>query len=227
MRRSAKLLLAKNKGEFPTSGWLSNFTSTLQRGAFLADTLSTMRTLITILLLTLPCLGQNIRDIDPSNSRLTVFAYKSGVFSFAAHDHEISAPILSGKIDASDQNSHVRLTVSAKEMSVVDPKASAKDRAEIQRDMHAKVLESERYPVIEFASTSITKTDADHWTVAGDLTLHGQTKPVKVLVAAANGRYRGEAKFKQSDFGIAPISVAGGTVKVKDEVKITFEIATK
>jgi hypothetical protein len=31
--------------------------------------------------------------------------------------------------------------------------------------------------------------------------------------------------LKQTDFGITPVTVAGGTVKVKDEVKIEFEIA--
>jgi hypothetical protein len=32
--------------------------------------------------------------------------------------------------------------------------------------------------------------------------------------------------LKQRDFGITPVSVAGGTVKVKDQVKIEFDIAT-
>jgi hypothetical protein len=37
--------------------------------------------------------------------------------------------------------------------------------------------------------------------------------------------YRGSATLRQTDFGIKPLTVAGGTVKVKDEVKIEFEIA--
>src|SRR5450631_3035780 len=36
--------------------------------------------------------------------------------------------------------------------------------------------------------------------------------------------YRCSASFKQSNFGISPISIAGGAVKVKDEVKIEFDI---
>jgi hypothetical protein len=32
--------------------------------------------------------------------------------------------------------------------------------------------------------------------------------------------------LKQSEFGITPISLAGGTVKVKDEMKIDFDIVT-
>jgi hypothetical protein len=44
-------------------------------------------------------------------------------------------------------------------------------------------------------------------------------------VVSLEGRhYRGSASFKQSNFGINPIRIAGGTVKVKDEVKIEFDI---
>jgi len=41
------------------------------------------------------------------------------------------------------------------------------------------------------------------------------------------GRYRGTAALKQRDFGIDPITIAGGTVKVKDEVKVEFDIVAQ
>jgi hypothetical protein len=44
-------------------------------------------------------------------------------------------------------------------------------------------------------------------------------------IVPEQGRYRGSTSIKQSDFGISPISIAGGTVKVKDDVKIDFDIA--
>ena len=44
------------------------------------------------------------------------------------------------------------------------------------------------------------------------------------MVKKQGGRYVGSATLKQRDFGMTPVSVAGGTVKVKDEVKIEFEI---
>ena len=58
----------------------------------------------------------------------------------------------------------------------------------------------------------------------GDLTLHGVTQPVELPITLANGRYTGSVKLKQTDFGIAPVSIAGGTVKVKDVIEIVFEI---
>jgi hypothetical protein len=46
-------------------------------------------------------------------------------------------------------------------------------------------------------------------------------------VALQDGRYRGTVVLKQRDFGITPISIAGGTVKVKDELKVEFDIVTQ
>jgi hypothetical protein len=42
---------------------------------------------------------------------------------------------------------------------------------------------------------------------------------------AWSGRYRGEVVIKRRDFGIEPIKVAGGAVKVKDDIRVQFEIA--
>jgi len=52
-----------------------------------------------------------------------------------------------------------------------------------------------------------------------------QDHPVAVEVTLKDQHYRGSTTLKQTDFGIKPVTVAGGTVKVKDDVKIEFEIA--
>ena len=44
------------------------------------------------------------------------------------------------------------------------------------------------------------------------------------MVVGSDGKYHGEVLIKQRDFGIEPIKVAGGAVKVKDELKVQFEI---
>jgi polyisoprenoid-binding protein YceI len=165
--------------------------------------------------------------IDTANSRVTVYAYKSGLFSFAAHDHEISAPVASGMIEDQDKLS-VAFTVRAAEMKVVDPNASEKDRAKIREEMlGVKVLDSARFPEITFISTRIIPDGIEKWIVAGQLTLHGQTRPITLQVRRDHDRYVGQVKIKQRDFGIQPIAVAGGTIKVKDEVKIEFSFITK
>jgi polyisoprenoid-binding protein YceI len=175
------------------------------------------------------CLGPNIlyaqhKAIDVTRSSLTIRVFKSGAFSAFAHDHEIKAPISEGEIDAS-ANPSVQLRLDSRKMRVLDPEISADKRAEIQHTMEGStVLDVEHFPEISYRSTAITKTGDAHWEVHGTLTLHGKNQAVVVMVTLEGGHYRGSASFKQSEFGMTPIRIAGGTVKVKDEVKIEFDI---
>jgi hypothetical protein len=164
------------------------------------------------------------RSIDPVASSITVFAYKSGLFSFAAHDHEVAAPIASGTVTEAGAPA-VSLKIDVRQMKVLDPKVSDKDRAEIQQTMLSeKVLDPARFPEITFASTSVRPSGRKKWTVTGNLTLHGQTRPVTMDVVQQYEKYVGTVNIKQRDFDIPPISLAGGTIKVKDEVKVEFRI---
>src|SRR4029077_15985202 len=85
-----------------------------------------------------------------------------------------------------------------------------------------EVLDSADHPDIVFKSTSADSTGQGHWTLRGNLTLRGQTRPVTALVTLKADRYTGEATVKQTDFGIKPPGKAG--VKAKDEVRIEFEV---
>ncbi len=164
------------------------------------------------------------RPIDPGRSTLTVFAYKSGLFSAFADDHIVRAPIAAGSI--ADQNPlAVEIRVRSADLIVLDPALSASKRAEVQaRMVGPEVLDTAQYPDIRFASTTIELVSADRWTVSGTLTLHGASRPATFQVTRQDGRYRGSVTLKQSDYGIRPISIVGGTVKVKDELKIEFDI---
>ena len=172
-------------------------------------------------------LGAEPRPIDTERSTMTVFVYKSGLFSAFADDHIIQAPIAGGSISA-DAPLAVEVRVQAAALKALDPKLSADKRAEVQtRMLGPEVLDTEKYAEITFTSTAIEPAGPDRWTVTGRLTLHGQTRSVTVPVVRRDGRYRGTATVKQRDFGIQPISIAGGTVKVKDEVKVEFDIVAK
>jgi hypothetical protein len=62
--------------------------------------------------------------------------------------------------------------------------------------------------------------------VSGDLTLHGVTKPVSVDVTRQNDAYVGTVRIKQTAFGIQPIKIGSGVVRVKDELEISFRVYT-
>ena len=167
--------------------------------------------------------GAQQQAIDTRTSTMTVRVYKAGVFSAFGHDHEIAAPISGGAVDTSAP--HLELRTDAAALRVRDPKASDKDRSEIQKTMLGpEVLDVERYPEIAFRSTAVEPMGAGAWKVRGALTLHGQTRPLAVEVNERAGHYVGSLLLKQTDFGIKPIRIAGGTVRVKDEIRIEFDI---
>lgn len=170
-------------------------------------------------------LRADTRSIEIEQSTLTVYVYKSGLFSAFADNHIIKAPIASGQI-TDGETPAVSLTVHAPDLRVLDPGLSASRRAEVQaRMIGSEVLDAARFTDITFVSTAVTPGGSERWQVTGRLTLHGQMRPIAFPVTKMNGRYRGEVKLKQRDFGIEPITVAGGAVKVKDEIVVQFDIA--
>lgn len=170
--------------------------------------------------------GQN-RAVDASRSSVTIHVGKTGIFSALGDTHEVVAPLESGVVALSPPSS-VQLKFDARKLRVLDPHLSAEKRAEVQETMLGpKVLDSGRFPEITFESTAVAPAGAEHWTVRGNLQLHGRTNAVVVDVALKNGHYAGTAAFKQRAFGIEPVSAGGGTVKVKDELKIEFDIVLK
>ena len=161
-------------------------------------------------------------NIDTQNSTLMIHVGKTGVFSGLGHEHEVQARIHSGTADTGSHPA-VEIRVDARALSVIDKGESEKDRAEIQKTMLGPdVLDSEHHQEIVFRSTAVEAAGQGRWTLHGNLTLRGQTRPVTVSVTLKDGRYTGEATVKQTDFGIKPPGKAG--VRAKDEVTIEFDV---
>jgi len=174
---------------------------------------------------TVPALGDSEGlPIDCAHSTITVYVYKTGILSTLAHNHEIEAPIEWGEVKGSEGSS-VELRVNSSKLRVLDTEVSDGTRARIEATLQTEVLDVGRFPEIHFQSTEVEPSGTDHWIIHGNLDLHGQTHPISFEVALKNGLYEGTAVLKQSGFGITPVKVAGGTVKVKDEIKVAFSIA--
>lgn len=184
-----------------------------------------MRKLTCSLVLAMAChlTAAQAVDVDARHSSITVKVEKSGLFSAFAHNHTIQAPIASGKLDTEKRTAV--LMFNAKEMKVLDEGVKGPERADIDQTMKSdKVLDVQHFPEIRFVSTSITPQDGGRYLAHGDLTLHGTTRPVEFPITFSKDRYTGSVKLKQTDFGITPVSIAGGAVKVKDAIEIVFEI---
>ena len=161
-------------------------------------------------------------NIDTQKSTLTIHVGKTGAFSGLGHEHEVRAPIHSGTADTGSHPA-VEMHVDARALRVIDKGESEKDRAEVQKTMLGpEVLDSERHQEIVFKSTLAEPAGPGQWTLRGNLTLRGQTRPVTVHVTLKDGRYTGETIVKQTDYGIKPPGKAG--VRAKDEVRVEFDV---
>jgi polyisoprenoid-binding protein YceI len=183
-----------------------------------------MLRLFPILLATLIPLAAQDRSIDVERSTITIHVGKAGLLSAAGHEHWVIAPISSGAINDSNAP-RVEFTVETAKMRVKpDPKVDAKTEAQIQKDMEEMTLETARYREIAFQSSHIEKAAEGEWRVDGALSLHGVSKPIRLNVRRDGDAFTGRTILKQTDFGIKPISIGGGAIKVKNEIEIEFRI---
>jgi polyisoprenoid-binding protein YceI len=64
--------------------------------------------------------------------------------------------------------------------------------------------------------------------LAGTLSLHGQQRalvaPLHAVREGDGWRVTGSVRFKQSEFGIEPYSGFAGTVGVRDEVQVEYDL---
>jgi polyisoprenoid-binding protein YceI len=162
-----------------------------------------------------------------------IHAGTAGLFGAFAHDHLIEAGKITGcaTMDPKDViHSSIKLDFPTASIRVVDPKENAKDRADVQKTMEGEVLRISEFPKVTFESTGIERAEGvERFRVRGNLTIRDKTQPAIIpvtLTRLTDGTYRanGQYKFKQTSFGIKPIQLAGGTVKVKDELQIEFEL---
>lgn len=172
--------------------------------------------------------------LDPKPSRFTIRVTAGGLLSAFGHNPLIGVREFSGEVrfdPASPGSASIRMQIPSTSLEVAGD-VNEKDRREIEQMMHEQVLESRTYPVIEFQSSEVkvTSNGAGQFraAIAGDLSLHGVTRPQTIVArVTANGdriRASGEFSIYQTEYGIQLVTVAGGALKVKDELKASFEI---
>ncbi len=172
--------------------------------------------------------------IDPSRSRVTVKAFVTGMLSAFGHNPTIAVRKFEGTVEFSPEapeKSSLNIRIKADSLEVTDD-ASDKDRREMERQMREEVLEAARYPEIVFESTSVSvepiMMSQYRAKIAGRLTLRGIARPCEInaqlIVSPDTLRANGEFPLRQSDFNIKQVSAVGGTIKLKDELKFSFDI---
>lgn len=173
--------------------------------------------------------------LDASQSKFIAHAMTGGLLWFKGHDHLVAVRDFTGEAQL-DPNSLAAssLEITAKAGSMVETSSvfTEPQKQIIDKELRDIVLEPDKYPDIVFKSTNVTggATGANQYElkIAGNLTLHGVTRPItiptKVTITGNELRAQGEFSVDRGDFKVKATSAFHGMVRVRDKVKFTFDI---
>jgi polyisoprenoid-binding protein YceI len=175
--------------------------------------------------------------IDGRSSRFTVRAFATGMLAAMGHNPIIGIRDFSGEMTFNPEKleaGSLKINIKSTSLGVQDD-ISAKDLREMERLMNQEVLETAKYPEILYEATDISVTKmADTLysaTLKGNVTMRNvsrsQSIDVRVALSGSMLRASGDFSLNQTDYGIKLISVAGGALKLKDELKFSFEIVAR
>ncbi|KAA8880637.1 hypothetical protein F3087_40695 [Nocardia colli] len=165
--------------------------------------------------------------IDPVHSTVMVTARHLGIASIKARFAEVGGSLtIAANFDRSTGFAEI--------------KTGSIDTGIGMRDDHlrsAEFLDAERYPVIGFAAKGFRRTGGDTWVMAGELTLHGQVRPIEMdvtyggygpdLWGGVRAAFHAETLLHRNDFAIdynamvrAGVAAVGTTVKIDLDIEV-------
>ena len=176
--------------------------------------------------------------LDPARSTFMIRAYAGGLLWFKGHDHFVRAQDFAGEARLTPGSvSPASLTLSVRAASLAETREVFTDQQKkiINGELRDIVLEPDKYPDITFKSTEVAIEprggDLFALKLGGDLTLRGVTRhvtiPAEVTVRGDEIRARGEFDIKRSDFKVPAPSAFHGTVRVRDKLKVVFDIVAR
>ena len=133
---------------------------------------------------------------------------------------------------------HIDTADPAKSAVDVTIKTASIDTGVADRDAHlrsADFFEVEQHPEITFVSTDVERDGSD-WTVTGDLTIKGITKPVSIAFESTGSArdpfgnlrigFEGHTTISRKDWGLTwNAALETGGFLVSDKIKLEFDIS--
>ncbi len=169
-------------------------------------------------------------NLEASDGRLLV---KTGVAGRAAKmGHRLTIAMNTWQAAvrwAGEEPVDVDLTVEVASLEVVAGEGGVKGLSgpekALARSNALAVLDADRFPRIRFHGNDIEKTP-DGYRIAGTLEIHGTTRDhaldLGVEDVGDSWRMSCESEVRHSEFGLKPYSMLLGSVKVADEVTVSF-----
>jgi hypothetical protein len=166
--------------------------------------------------------------LGPDNGELLVRTGRNGAAAKAGHDLviEVGSWQATVEVAAIGGQSRVELTADGGSLIVREGKGGIQalgddDKKGIRETIDKEIL---KRSAISFRSNTVeSSSDASRLRVQGELELLGRRAPISFeLTPGDDGTVTASAVVTQSGWGIKPYSALFGTLKVADEVEITF-----
>lgn len=175
--------------------------------------------------------------LDPARSKFMIRAFAGGLLWFKGHDHFVAARDFTGEarlVPGSVSPASLTLTVRAASLAETRDVFTPQQKKIIDGELRDIVLEPDKYPEITFKSTDVSvepRGGVFKVKLGGDLTLRGVTRrvriPAEVTLDGDTLRARGEFDIKRGDFKVPATSAFHGTVRVRDRLKVSFDIVAR
>ncbi len=168
--------------------------------------------------------AQGVWQFDPFHTQVEFAARHFGMMTVRGNFTEVNA---TGNIYPDNPAaSSVEVTINT---ASIQTHNAARDN-----DLRSSnLLEADKYPTIHFKSTKIEPAGQDHYTMTGDLTIKGVTKPVTLSVTRYGEindpmmghriSYSAEGEINRKDFGMTFNMLIDGRWLISDEVQIHIE----
>jgi polyisoprenoid-binding protein YceI len=164
-------------------------------------------------------------QLDPYHTQVEFSARHLGMMTVRGHFAEVAT---TADIDPQNpEKSSVEAIIQARSV-----RTNNEIRDNDVRSDH--FLDVEHYPVITFKSTQVETAGEDRYTLTGDLTIKGTTRPVTLEVTRYGEfndpgmmghriAYGARTKINRRDFGLTFNAVLDGRLVVSEEIHITIE----
>ena len=180
-------------------------------------------------------------QLGPESGRLTLRTYRSGLAAQAGHDLTIDVTRWRANIDppapdsaadaraAPDAPGALAATIDLTSLAIREGRGGLKpltdrDRRDILGQAR-KQLDTGHYPEASYTATTFTPDSAGGGAIEGTLTLHGQSRPLRLQVTrTGDGQYRATGTVVQTQFGIRPYSGMFGALKLRDDVEVEVTV---
>ena len=170
------------------------------------------------------------RTLDPSMGELLVATKAAGPAARLGHDLTIVMDQWIAEVSWVDGGpTAVSLTVQSASLSVLRGAGGVKSLSGAEkalvRSNALRALDVKRHPTIGYQSDEIVATD-DGYRLAGSLAIHGKTHPraieLQVTDLGNTWRMTCDSVVRQSEFGVKPYSLMMGSLRVADDVTVSF-----